>query len=73
MQQGVHHFNKKFGKNITLTDEDTLDIYNIENYEDIKRYKYKAPKFCRFCGFAGVQKPWEQSTEHDISEWSYKA
>jgi hypothetical protein len=72
-QQGVQHFNKKFNKHIPLTDEDTLDIYKIKNYDDIMEYKYSSTKFCRFCGFGGVQKPWEQSNEHDIHEFSYDA
>ena len=72
-QQGIQHFNKKFNQNIQLTEEDTLDIYKIKNYNDIMEYKYKAPKFCRFCGFGGVKKTWECSKDHDIHEWTYNA
>ena len=39
---------------IPLTDEDTLDIYKISNYDDIMKYKYSPTSFCRFCGFGGV-------------------
>jgi len=53
-------FNKKFSQNLQLTDKDSVDIYNAENWEKFADF---AANRIPFCGYCDVVK-W-----HPHSEW----
>ena len=65
----VHHFNKKFNKNIQVTEADYIDIHsNINKRKLLKKITSPVP-VCRFCNIAGRRvTDWEVSKQ-DISEW----
>ena len=45
----VKIFNKKFGTNLQLVEEDYLDIYKVTDKHEILRFLSKPIPFCRFC------------------------
>lgn len=64
----VHHFNKKFGKNIPVTEADYIDIYKVNDPEEILRRLAEPIPLCRFCDMNIKFVKWRVS-EKDISEW----
>ena len=67
----IRHLNKKYNKNFKVTKDDYLDLYNIKELSEVKRF-LKRPyySFCRYCMFESSQYKWENSPNHDISEWT---
>lgn len=66
----IYRFNRFFGKNLELSDEDSIDIYKERTREEILK-KLAAPiPFCRYCNIFGERKAseWGQ-TERKIEEW----
>ncbi len=68
---GIRHFNKKFNTDVKVTEADYLDIYKAKNFDDVLNFMDKPTPFCRYCGTRVEAEPWECSSEHDISEWTY--
>jgi hypothetical protein len=67
----VQHFNKYFGLNLALTENDYIDIYKAKSAREILEFLSKPIPFCRYCN---VEKrtfghPWERSKK-EISEWT---
>lgn len=67
----VNHFNEYYGCNLSVTDEDSIDIYKVKNKEEILSFLAKPVPFCRYCN---VDKrtwnhKWEKSKK-DIKEWT---
>ena len=65
----VHHFNKKFNKNIIVTEEDYIDIYSDVSEREILRRLTKATPVCRFCKLRDLQRTTWGISKKDISEW----
>lgn len=66
----IYRFNRFFGKNLELSEEDSIDIYKARTGEEILK-KLAAPiPFCRYCNIFGERKAseWGQ-TERKIEEW----
>ena len=66
----IKHFNKRFGTNLEVTENDYIDIYAVENIEDVLEFLCKPVPFCRYCN---TKKPvygmkWERSKK-EIEEW----
>ena len=75
----IHHFNKKFNKNLEVCEDDYLDIYKVKSFKEFEEYSNKPTPFCRYCncfaecldyGIPLEEVKWENSSEHDISEWT---
>ena len=64
----VRHFNKKFGVNIPVTDDDSIDIYSGISGDEILRRLCEPIPLCRFCDMNFKQVKWHIS-EQDINEW----
>ena len=66
----IHHFNKRFGVNIPITEEDYVDIYDekITAGEILRRLASPIP-MCRFCNMRFKRIDWHQS-ERKIEEWT---
>jgi len=66
----IGHFNRYFGQNIPLTDEDGIDIYKAESGQEILEFLRHPIPFCRYCDLRTRIKglPWRQSGR-EITEW----
>ena len=65
----VHIFNKKFYKNIPVTEHDYIDIYQDVKAEDILKRLTKPVPACRYCDITHNQEiKWHES-KREISEW----
>ena len=66
----VHHFNKKFGTNIAITDYDYIDIYSDIDKDTILERLCKPVPACRYCEIQGIKAgiQWHVS-RCEISEW----
>ncbi|MBQ3653277.1 MAG: radical SAM protein [Synergistaceae bacterium] len=64
----VHHFNRKFGTNIPVTEADYIDIYKESDGEKILRRLAEPIPACRFCDMNFQSVEWRRSKQ-DISEW----
>jgi hypothetical protein len=66
----VWKFNKFFNQNLSISDEDYIDIYKAINEKEILNFLSKPIPFCKYCY---VEKrtfglPWKRSRK-DIKEW----
>ena len=63
------HFVKYFNKPLHLKDEDCIDIYKINSFEEIANFCNKRTQFCSYCDIKNrVQTPFEISKK-SIKEW----
>lgn len=65
------YFDKYFKgqHNIVLTEDDYIDLNNINTFEELMRAKEKSPHFCGFCrGSDRITTNWEVSSK-DVNEW----
>ncbi|MBQ3625478.1 MAG: radical SAM protein [Synergistaceae bacterium] len=65
----VHHFNKKFNKNVEITERDYIDIYKDISKREIFKWLTKPVPVCRFCNIAGRHTTNWEISKQDISEW----
>lgn len=74
LASNIIHFNKKFGTNLEVTEDDYADIYKINDINKLFAYSEKWKEnypFCRYCKSIGEKYvKWECSDKHDISEWT---
>jgi organic radical activating enzyme len=45
----IHHFNKAFGQNMQVSEDDYIDIYGAKRYEELSEFVAKRVPFCRYC------------------------
>lgn len=67
----IHHFNKKFNKNLEVCNHDSIDIYKAKNYNEVLQFLSKPIPFCRYCNIKET-KPigeWRKS-DHTIKEYT---
>lgn len=65
----IDHFNKYFGQNLYVTDNDYIDIYAAESYEELAEYMTRRTDFCRYCDVVSRRHyDWKQS-EHVLNEY----
>ena len=69
----VHHFNKKFGTNIEITENDYIDIYDDIDGKYILEQLNKPISACKYCSGGRFTKSsrkiqWHH-TQHEITEW----
>lgn len=66
----IKYFNKYFGENLKVSEDDYIDIYKVNNLEEIYKFLVKPIPFCRYCKnkeiIRGIK--WCRSKK-DISEW----
>ncbi len=66
--QSYRIFNKKFNQHLRLTEKDYLDIYKVNDMQEIFEFAARPKPYCRYCGDLVRWGEWEQS-KRDISEW----
>lgn len=66
--QACRIFNKKFGRNLKLSEGDYLDIYKVRDMRELFEFAAKPRYFCRYCSGLHRELNWERSSQ-DISEW----
>lgn len=65
----IVHFNEKFEKKLPVSNRDSIDIYQVENLEQIMSFLCSSIPFCRFCNtFKHSECDWERSKRR-IEEW----
>jgi hypothetical protein len=64
-------FNRRFGADLQLADEDSLDIHRAGTKEEVLQFLCTPKPFCRYCNVRARSfgHPWERS-KGDISEWT---
>lgn len=67
----ISHFNKYFNKNIPVHENDGIDIYKVNNIDEILNFLSKPMPFCSYCKmkFKLEQTEWCPSKK-EIKEWS---
>lgn len=66
--QSYRIFNKKFDKNLRMTEKDYLDIYKVRDMQELFEFSAKPRPYCRYCSGIDRWHEWER-TKKDISEW----
>jgi len=66
----VHHFNKFFRQNVEVCDEDFIDIYKVNNIDEILRFLAQPIPFCRYCNVDNRKHIRWQTTKKKIEEWT---
>lgn len=66
--QSYRIFNKKFSQNLRMTERDYLDIYKVQDMQEIFEFAAKPRPYCRYCSDLERWHEWERSKQ-DISEW----
>ncbi len=65
------HFNKKFNTHMELEKGDFLDIYSVNNLEELLSFVSKPKPFCRYCKTADRSYGYEWGrSKQEISEWT---
>lgn len=65
----VKHLNKKFDLDFRVTEQDYIDIYTAESYEEIAEFCTHRVPFCNYCSVRGRRAfLWKQSTNKK-EEW----
>lgn len=66
----IRHFNKYFNQNLTLMENDGIDIYSVKNLQEILNFCASPISFCKYCNIDANEKDktWS-TTKRDISEW----
>lgn len=66
----VKYFNARFGKDLTVTEKDYIDIYKAQSIDDILDFVSKPMPFCRYCNRKGII--WDigfDISKREITEW----
>jgi MoaA/NifB/PqqE/SkfB family radical SAM enzyme len=67
----VKYFNRFFNKNLTVSENDYIDIYKAKDINEILNFLCTPPPFCRYCGIdhrrRGIK--WSVS-RRELSEWT---
>jgi hypothetical protein len=67
----IDSFNKYFHQNISLSDDDSINIYKARNIDEIFDFLRKPIPFCRYCDWKNTKTniPWRISKK-EITEWT---
>lgn len=69
----MRHFNKFFNKHVLITEKDYIDIYEVENIEEIFMFSSKPSPICSYCNVKDrtFDHSWGLSKK-EIEEWILK-
>jgi MoaA/NifB/PqqE/SkfB family radical SAM enzyme len=67
----MRHFNKYFGQNILVTEQDSIDIHKAQTMQEIVDFVNRPIPLCRYCKSMGeeIVGGWRK-TECKITEWT---
>lgn len=62
----AHIFNKYFDQDLCISEGDYIDIYKLENFEQLTAFLKKRPPFCKYCDVEHrtIIGPWRRSTKN---------
>ncbi|MCR5421188.1 MAG: 4Fe-4S cluster-binding domain-containing protein [Lachnospiraceae bacterium] len=66
--QSFRIFNKKFNRNLRITEEDYLDIYKVNDKNEFFQFAARPKFYCRYCKGLSPMFPWSRS-EGKMTEW----
>ena len=64
----IQHFNKRFGQNIPVTEDDYIDIYKVDDPDVVFQRLATPIPFCNYCRHVGMDE-WHLS-KREMSEWA---
>lgn len=65
----INHFNEYFNQSLEVTENDYIDIYKVNTYEELAEFVTHRTDFCRYCKVRSRKAfDWKQS-EHTIEEY----
>lgn len=65
----IDHFNHFFNQNLEVTEDDFIDIYKVDSYEELAEFVAKRTHFCNYCHVKARRSyEWKQS-ERSLSEY----
>jgi hypothetical protein len=65
----IDHFNKYFNHNLTVSENDSIDIYKAASYEELAEFVSHRADFCGYCDIVSRRHvAWKQS-DHTIEEY----
>jgi hypothetical protein len=67
----IHIFNEYFGKDLKVSENDSINIYRASNVDEILDFLRKPIQFCRYCDWKNIETrlDWRVSKK-EISEWT---
>ncbi|MDR0629444.1 MAG: radical SAM protein [Treponema sp.] len=66
----IEHFNAFFGENLEVTNDDSIEIRNVNTIHEIYEFLIKPKPFCKYCNRAGIQFGIEWGvSKKEINEW----
>jgi MoaA/NifB/PqqE/SkfB family radical SAM enzyme len=65
----IHYFNKFFGKNLMVQDNDYINIYNIADIKELFNFLCKPIPFCRYCKTKDIEYVQWGCSKTEINEW----
>ena len=67
----IEHFNKYFGKNLKVTEDDVIEINKVKNIGEIYEFLIKPKPFCKYCNRRGVVFGIKYGlSKKEITEWT---
>jgi len=66
----MRHFNRYFNQHVTVTEADSIDIYNARGMQEIVDFVNSPIPLCRYCKSIGNEILNWRRTEKKISEWT---
>ena len=65
----IDKFNKSFGTDLKICEQDYIDIYKIDKLEEIMEFLTKPIPFCRYCNTPAIKKSKWEISKKEIGEW----
>jgi MoaA/NifB/PqqE/SkfB family radical SAM enzyme len=66
----IHYFNKYFGKNIIVNDNDYINIHSVTNIKEIFQFLCNPMPFCRHCKTKDIEYVLWDNSKKEINEWT---
>lgn len=66
--QSYRIFNKKFNQNLIMTEDDYLDIYQVEDMKELFSFAARPKYYCRYCNGNDELFEWSRS-KGEMEEW----
>jgi hypothetical protein len=66
----ARHFNQAFGQNLEISKEDYVDIYAIDDIQELLNFRYKPLPFCRYCKTDEEEPRGWGISKKELDEWA---
>ena len=65
----VEYFNNAFNQNLELSEDDSIDIYKAQSYEELAEFVTRRVPFCRYCDIAKRSSVKWARSNRELSEY----